>query len=553
MKRKVQLVALLVILSQLTLYSQQKGTVILENVAAPSLANSVLGEPTSQPVAIYLPPSYYNEPGKKYPVVYYLPGYGDIIDTYLKGWLNGYYFESSMNSNITQGRLREVIMVIINSANLLDGCFYNNSPVIGNWEDFIVKDVVNHMDTKYRTIPSAGSRALTGMSMGGYGALHFSMRHPSVFSIGLGQCAGLATPTGMMETSLFDDVNVIKRVISIRKKLSSLPRAEAHQRYLDTVKYYRTRDWVTVFSFAYGSAFAPDTSLNAPYFKYPFSLDSNNNLVKDTAVFKIYENGFGNLKAKVELYRDSLLKLRGYAIDYGTEDYFKWIPKGSVYFDSLLTAENIPHRLWKNNGGHGDLHKARTENFELPYCDSLLTFDTVRLSSKTLIEKITFSAQASVPTIDTAQKKVYVTLKSGIKLNSIRPVIYLSPGARVSPALSAYLDFSSGSVTYTVTSENGKNTIWTVHINGVSAIENVSQQIQKLKIFPNPVNDHFLLSLENDIIYKLEITDTFGRIVVQKEVNNQSALIEKNNIASGTYFIKAYTAKGIFVEKLTFR
>ncbi len=62
-------------------------------------------------------------------------------------------------------------MVIVNGYNILEGSFFNNSPITGNWEDFVVKDVVNYIDANFRTLPSADSRALIGLSMGGYGAL----------------------------------------------------------------------------------------------------------------------------------------------------------------------------------------------------------------------------------------------------------------------------------------------------------------------------------------------------------------------------------------------
>ncbi|NJK86707.1 MAG: esterase family protein [Bacteroidales bacterium] len=121
-------------------------------------------------------------------------------------------------------------MVIVNGYNILEGCFYQNSPVTGNWEDFVVNDVVKFIDAKYRTIPKAGSRALIGLSMGGYGALTLSMRHPSVFSVGVGECPGLADPQGMMKTSLFNDQQVINRIISIRNELQEYSKEEAHQK-----------------------------------------------------------------------------------------------------------------------------------------------------------------------------------------------------------------------------------------------------------------------------------------------------------------------------------
>ena len=58
MKTKIRVVILLTIVCQFTVFSQQKGKTIFQNIDAPSLTNSIIGEPTSQPIGIYLPPSY---------------------------------------------------------------------------------------------------------------------------------------------------------------------------------------------------------------------------------------------------------------------------------------------------------------------------------------------------------------------------------------------------------------------------------------------------------------------------------------------------------------
>jgi putative tributyrin esterase len=49
------------------------------------------------------------------------------------------------------------------------------------WEDFIVKDLIHHIDATYRTIPRREGRAINGLSMGGYGSLILGLRHPDLF------------------------------------------------------------------------------------------------------------------------------------------------------------------------------------------------------------------------------------------------------------------------------------------------------------------------------------------------------------------------------------
>jgi len=53
------------------------------------------------------------------------------------------------------------------------------------WENFIIKDLIGHVDSTYRTIAKREGRAINGLSMGGYGGLVLGLRHPDLFcSIG---------------------------------------------------------------------------------------------------------------------------------------------------------------------------------------------------------------------------------------------------------------------------------------------------------------------------------------------------------------------------------
>jgi S-formylglutathione hydrolase FrmB len=60
------------------------------------------------------------------------------------------------------------------------------------YEDYIVKDLVAHVDATYRTAATRDKRAIAGLSMGGYGALMLSMRHTDLFSIAVSH-AGVAS------------------------------------------------------------------------------------------------------------------------------------------------------------------------------------------------------------------------------------------------------------------------------------------------------------------------------------------------------------------------
>jgi putative tributyrin esterase len=49
-------------------------------------------------------------------------------------------------------------------------------------ERFITQELVDYIDSHYRTMPGRGSRAIAGLSIGGFGAMYLGLRHPAEFS-----------------------------------------------------------------------------------------------------------------------------------------------------------------------------------------------------------------------------------------------------------------------------------------------------------------------------------------------------------------------------------
>jgi S-formylglutathione hydrolase FrmB len=79
------------------------------------------------------------------------------------------------------GQMDELIVVMPNAVNALGGSMYERSPLIGDYRDYIAKDLVAYIDGKYRTIAHSSARGIAGASMGGYGALSLAIEYPEVF------------------------------------------------------------------------------------------------------------------------------------------------------------------------------------------------------------------------------------------------------------------------------------------------------------------------------------------------------------------------------------
>ncbi len=183
------------------------------------LENNPLDSPVDRSIAIYLPPGYFESPQCRYPVIYYLHGYDGnhsklaILPTNddlkkLAGFLtpdlaaqikfDNVASYGMLDDMIKSGELKPFILAqpdgslliprVGNTKDIMTGLpstkgsFYVDSKWTGAYESYIVTDVIRYIDSHYRTIPDALQRAISGVSMGGYGALNIYFRHPDIFA-----------------------------------------------------------------------------------------------------------------------------------------------------------------------------------------------------------------------------------------------------------------------------------------------------------------------------------------------------------------------------------
>jgi enterochelin esterase-like enzyme len=327
-------------------------------IPAPSLADNLVDEPAERIIYVYLPPSY-GSSEKRYPVVYFLPGYGDTS-------MMGFHLPADMDSAIESGDVSEMIVVVAGGDSKMGGSFYVNSPVTGNWEDYIVSDVVGYVDANYRTLPQAESRGIAGHSMGGFGALNIAMHHPDLFSAVYSLSPGLFDANGLAESFMFTDERLIRDFVNFEKELASLPLESAlKKRFLNPNHE---------FSLAYGYAFAPNPDRHPPYFDYPYT-EVDGELVRDEEIWKKWESGFGGIAEEAVEYKENLLKLKGIVVDYGIHDELPWIPKGSEYYGEQLTAAGIPVKVEGYDGNHFNRLSERIGEYMLPFFSALLKFE----------------------------------------------------------------------------------------------------------------------------------------------------------------------------------
>jgi S-formylglutathione hydrolase FrmB len=117
---------------------------------------------------VILPLGYYDSTSTQYPVLYLLHG------------AEGCYNDWSRKADLH--RLADAYSVIIVCPDGQDS-WYFDSPVDPKiqFETYVSKELVTHIDSHYHTYANRYMRAITGLSMGGHGALFLAWRHPDVF------------------------------------------------------------------------------------------------------------------------------------------------------------------------------------------------------------------------------------------------------------------------------------------------------------------------------------------------------------------------------------
>ena len=118
---------------------------------------------------VILPDAYSERNLKKFPVLYLLHGAGGN--------------HASWNQSTQCAQLADKYEFIILCPDGGSTSWYYDSPIdpAYQYETHVAEECVQYMDQNYRTKANRGSRAISGMSMGGHGAMYLAIRHPDTF------------------------------------------------------------------------------------------------------------------------------------------------------------------------------------------------------------------------------------------------------------------------------------------------------------------------------------------------------------------------------------
>jgi len=263
---------------------------------------------------IVLPPSYESNPDSTYPSIYFLHGFG--LDFSWYGSVVS-VFEDMMAS----GEIRESILIKPDGFVIpYLGSMYTNSDYNGQFEDYIVQDLISHIDGSYNTIDNSSYRAIMGHSMGGYGAVKLSIKFPELFQVAASHSGPIAIE------------NIIPDLLPVLLAETGI------------LGYQPWNGTVSLFMYSASAAFSPDVD-DWPYY-VDLPVDYYGNVIDE-----VWDLWLGH--DALTLAQENLANIQSirFYMDCGDQDDYLFY-NHSTSFSEFLDEVNINHVYETYPGDH---------------------------------------------------------------------------------------------------------------------------------------------------------------------------------------------------------
>lgn len=291
-------------------------------------------------VIVYLPHRYASNKKKRYPVVYALHGYSIGAEQ----WSQEIHTPQVIEGAFAKGA-QDMIVVLPDSKTVHNGSMYSSSVTTGDFEQYIAHDVVQYIDSHYRTIPKRTSRGLVGHSMGGYGASRIGMKHSDVFG-----SLYIMSPCCMAPRAAGPSNPAMEKALEAVKTPADSATLNFGQRA----------------QLATAAAWSPNPK-NPPLY---LDLPSKDGVPQQSVVNRWIANA---PLVFVHQYIGSLRRYNAIAIDVGDQDGLR---AGAKELHEILDTYGIANTFEVYPGNHTSAVAVRFQNFVMPFFSKHLCADT---------------------------------------------------------------------------------------------------------------------------------------------------------------------------------
>ncbi|GAA1874468.1 alpha/beta hydrolase-fold protein [Asanoa iriomotensis] len=305
------------------MFSDLAGTLHQETIDSRQLRGNPLGDPHLRPLWVYTPPGY-DESADRYPSIYVIQGYTGQIAMWGNRQPFRQPFVETADRVFAEGRAPGCVLVYVDAWTAYGGSQFVDSVGTGNYHSYLCDEVVPFVDANFRTIADRESRAISGKSSGGFGAMITPMLRPDLFG-------ALATHAGdaLYEYCYLNEF--AKSVRALRDYDGDILRwwKDFQQR----VSFTKEEDMLLVLVLGCAAAFSPDP-------------DGTPRLPVDPRTGQIIPEVWERWLAwdpirMVDRYAAELRSLRAVWIDAGTRDEW-FLDLGAEAFKAGLDRVGVP-------------------------------------------------------------------------------------------------------------------------------------------------------------------------------------------------------------------
>jgi enterochelin esterase-like enzyme len=340
------------------------GTVVVLEHTSQVLKGNPWGDPHVRKLAVWLPPQYDDgATRRRFPVLYDMTGFTGSGLAHIAWKSFGNNIPERAARLIHEQKMGPAIFVLPDCFTALGGNQYINSPAVGNYADYITRELIPFVDREFRTAADRNHRGCFGKSSGGYGAIIHGMKYAKYWG-------AIANHSG---DAYFDFVywhdwpntlnELAKHRLPKRKPGKYDALAESRRKGLaegrddGRIKRFLQQVWkkekvpakevMCIMNLCMAASYDPDP--RAPLgFRVPFNLESGEPTGR-WANWRRHDPC--NL---VERYRANLKTLRGIYIDCGWRDQFH-IHYGTRILAARLSAAGIKHEYQEFDDDHSDV------------------------------------------------------------------------------------------------------------------------------------------------------------------------------------------------------
>ncbi|KQN77167.1 alpha/beta hydrolase-fold protein [Devosia sp. Leaf64] len=304
--------------------SHPAGTIHRLTVESKAIAGNRLGDPTARLVDVYVPAGH---TGEGLPLLVDLVGFtaGGPAHT---AWKNfGENVPERLDRLIGDGKMPPVVVAFPDCFSRLGGNQYVNSLVLGNYEDFLIEEMVPTVEEKFNC-GGAGRRGVFGKSSGGFGSLVHAMLHSDFWAA----AASHSGDAGFENLYIPEFPGTLRALAKFGNDIETWLRAFEAKPKIDG------KDTLVLMILAQAASFDPDDNPGTFLgLRLPVTMDTCELIEERWANWRKWDPA-----RMVETHADAIGKLKAFYLDCGTEDQYN-ILYGSRRIHKTLAQKGVAH------------------------------------------------------------------------------------------------------------------------------------------------------------------------------------------------------------------